>query len=307
MIPLIVLSISITFFMIRLAPGDPILYLLSDPEAPAGYAKELRAAHGLDKPLHVQFILYIKNIVTGNLGYSFFYNLPVERLIFSKIAATLLLTVTSFFISLIFGVVFGIIASKNPYSTSDNVVTTSSMIVWAMPSFWVAMVLIIIFSVKFDLFPIGGMYTPGGNRGIIDVLYHLVLPAISLGIGGLAGYTRMTRANMLEELDKDYIIFAWSKGCSERTVYFRHAFRNALLPIVTSLGLRLRGLFTGAALTEIVFGWPGIGSLINESIFRRDYYLISAIFIMISLLTMVGTLISDIAYAYVDPRIRFEK
>ena len=122
----------------------------------------------------------------------------------------------------------------------------------------------------------------------------------------MAGYTRLTRANMLEEMGKDYITFAWSKGCSEGTVYFKHAFRNALLPLVTALGLRLRSLFTGAALTEIVFGWPGIGRLLNESIFRRDYYMITSIFIMISIVTMLSNLLADIMYAYVDPRIRYE-
>ena len=304
-IPLILITISINFVLIRLAPGDPIDMLLSDPDAPSGYADELRAAHGLDKPIPTQFIIYMRKVITGDFGYSFFYNLPVVNIILERLAATLVLTLTAFIISLVLGILFGIVASINPYSMADNILSTTSMIVWAMPSFWVAMLLIIIFSVRLDLFPITGMISPGATNRTLDILYHLVLPATALGIGGMAEYTRMTRANMLEEMGKDYITFAWSKGCTEKTVYFRHAFRNALLPVVTSLGLRLRFLFSGAALTEIVFGWPGIGRLLNESIFRRDYYMITSIFIMISLITLFSSLLADIMYSYADPRIRY--
>jgi len=305
MIPLIIISITINFVLIRLAPGDPIQYLMSDPDAPSGYIDELRAAHGLDKPIHIQFIVYMRKVFTGDLGYSFFFNQPVIGIILERIQATLLLTVTAFLISLVFGVLFGIIASKKPYSITDTGISVSSMIVWAMPSFWVAMLLIVIFAVKIPIFPIGGMQTPAGGGDLQDILWHLVLPASALGLGGMAGYTRLIRANMLEEMGKDYIIYAWSKGLSERSVYYGHAFRNVLLPMVTSVGLRLRFLFTGAALTEIVFGWPGIGRLLNESIFRRDYYMISSIFVMIAIVTMLSNLLADIMYAYVDPRIRY--
>jgi len=305
MIPLIIISITINFVLIRMAPGDPIQYLMSDPDAPAAYIDELRAAHGLDKPIHIQFIIYMRKVFTGDLGYSFFFNQPVIGIILERIQATLLLTVTAFLISLVFGVTFGVIASKKPYSLTDTSLSISSMIVWAMPSFWVAMLLIVIFAVKIPIFPIGGMQTPAGGGDLQDILWHLVLPASALGLGGMAGYTRLIRANMLEEMGKDYIIYAWSKGLSERSVYYGHAFRNVLLPMVTSIGLRLRFLFTGAALTEIVFGWPGIGRLLNESIFRRDYYMISSIFVMIAIVTMLSNLLADVMYAYIDPRIRY--
>ena len=306
-IPLLLISITINFALIRMAPGDPIQYLMSDAEAPAGYIKELREAHGLDQPLYIQYIKYMRKVITGDFGYSFFYNQPVLGIIISRMQSTLFLTITAFMMSLVFGVLFGVIASKNPYSLTDTGISVSSMIVWAMPSFWVAMLLIVLFAVVFPIFPIGGLQTPATGGDIYDILWHLVLPASALGLGGMAGYTRLIRANMLEEMDKDYIIYAWSKGLSENSVYFGHAFRNALLPIVTSVGLRLRFLFTGAALTEIVFAWPGIGRLLNESIFRRDYYMITCIFIMIAIVTMLSNLLADVLYAYVDPRISYQK
>jgi peptide/nickel transport system permease protein len=304
-IPLLFIAISINFALIRLAPGDPIDYLLSDPDAPAGYAEELRKLHGLDKPIHIQYIIYIKKALTGDLGYSFFFNRPVASLVFERLGATLLLTISAFIISLIVGIAFGFFSSKKPYSITDNLLSTSSMVIWSMPSFWVAMVFIIIFSVKLDIFPISGMQTIGAENKISDIIYHLFLPAMALGLSGMAGYFRLTRASMLEELDKDYVTLAWSKGLTENQVYFKHAFRNALLPTVTAVGLRLRFLFTGAALTEIVFAWPGIGRLLNESIFRRDYYMITSIFIMVSSVILLSSLLADIMYAFVDPRIRY--
>lgn len=304
-IPLLFIAISINFTLIRLAPGDPIDYLLSDPDAPAGYAEELRKIHGLDKPIHIQYIIYIKKALTGDLGYSFFFNRPVATLIYERLGATLLLTISAFIISLIVGIAFGFFSSKKPYSITDNLLSTSSMVIWSMPSFWVAMVFIIIFSVKLDIFPISGMQSIGAENKISDIIYHLFLPAMALGLSGMAGYFRLTRASMLEELDKDYVTLAWSKGLTENQVYFKHAFRNALLPTVTAVGLRLRFLFTGAALTEIVFAWPGIGRLLNESIFRRDYYMITSIFIMVSSVILLSSLLSDIMYAFVDPRIRY--
>ena len=303
--PLLFIAISINFVLIRLAPGDPIDYLLSDPDAPVGYAEELKKIHGLDKPIHIQFIIYMKKALTGDLGYSFFFNRPVSELIFERLGATLLLTVSAFIISLILGVVFGLFASKTPYSLLDSLLSTISMVIWSMPSFWVAMVFIIIFSIKLNIFPIFGMQNINPENKILDILWHLFLPAMALGLSGMAGYFRLTRASMLEELDKDYITLAWSKGLSEKKVYTQHALRNALLPIVTTIGLRLRFLFTGATLTEIVFAWPGIGRLLNESIFRRDYYMITSIFIMISVVILISSLISDIIYTFVDPRVRY--
>ena len=310
-IPLIFLIIVVNFAIIHLAPGDPVDFMVSGMEAvglPPGYLEELRAKFGLDKPLHEQLLIYIYNVLRGDLGYSFIFRRPVLDIILSALGSTLLLTVTGFLISITLGIFIGIKCAEKPYSVFDNVASTSSLLIWSMPLFWLGMMLLLVFALYLGYFPAGGMYDvhATGYQRTLSVIRHLTLPAVCLGLGQFAVMTRFTRASMLEVLRSDYITTAWSKGCSPRTVYYRHAFRNALLPITTLLALRIRGLFMGSVVVETVFSWPGLGGLLYDSIMRRDFTLIMAIFIVYALLTIVSTLLSDLVYGYLDPRIRLE-
>ncbi|MBQ03939.1 hypothetical protein CL673_04400 [Candidatus Bathyarchaeota archaeon] len=307
-IPLIFIIITINFVIMQLAPGDPVDFLVSGLEGvPSGYLDMVKAKYGFDKPMHEQLIIYMSNLLRGEFGFSFYFQQPVIKTMIPALRNTLLLTGTSLIIELS-GIILGIIASKKVYSLTDNVITVSTLVTFNMPYFWLAILFLLIFGLHLGLFPITGMYTIGttGMEKIYSMMWHLVLPATCLSIGRIALYTRYTRASMLEVLKLDYITTAWAKGCSERTILFRHAFRNALIPIVTVITLRLRMLFTGAVLVETVFAWPGMGRLIYDSIFRRDYNVIMANFLVIAIITILLNILADIIYAYVDPRVRYQ-
>ena len=307
-IPLIFIIMAMNFVVMHMAPGDPVDFLVSGLE---GASKEfldmVKAKYGFDKPVHEQFIIYMSNILKGDFGYSFYFHQPVLKVLLPRLRNTLLLTSTSMLIELT-GIIFGVIASKKVYSRTDNLITVISLVTFNMPYFWLAMLLIMFFSVGLHWFPVVGMSDIGlqGFERVVSTLHHLVLPAVCLSIGRIALYTRYTRASMLEILQSDYITTAWAKGCDEKTVMYKHAFRNALIPIITVIALRLRLLFTGAVLVETVFSWPGIGRIIFDSISRRDYNVLMANFLLLSGLTIVFNLFADIAYAYVDPRVRYK-
>jgi len=298
---------TLNFGIMHLAPGDPVDFLVSGLEgASKEFIQLLKAKYGFDKPVYEQFIIYINNILHGNFGYSFYFHQPVLKILMSRLRNTLLLTSASMVIELS-GIILGVIASRKVYSFTDNVITITSLITFNMPYFWMAMIFIILFGLRLRWFPIMGMYTIGtsGFDRTISILWHLVLPAACLSLGRIALYSRYTRASMLEILQLDYITTAWAKGCDEKTVLYKHAFRNALIPIVTIIALRLRLLFTGAILVETVFAWPGIGRIIFDSILRRDYNVLMANFLILSVITILFNLLADIAYAYVDPRVRY--
>lgn len=306
---LIMLIMMLTFLIVQSAPGDPVMYLVSGLEhAPPGFIEAKRAELGLDKPIYERMIIYIRDIFTGNFGYSFIYGSAVSEVILAKLKNTLILTVTALLIEVLAGTVLGIIAARRRYSVVDAAISVSALAFWSMPFFWMAILAILMFAFYIPIFPIGGMITPGttGMNAYPDIAWHLFLPATVLGLGRLGLYTRMTRASILEVMHQDYILTAWSKGCDERTVLFKHALRNALLPLVTLLGLRMGNLFMGAVLVEIVFGWPGMGTLIYDAIFTRDYAIVQLSFLMISIVTVLANLGADIVYAIVDPRIRYK-
>lgn len=307
-VPLVLAIICVNFAIMHIAPGDPVDFLVSGMEgASSEYIRMLKAKYGFDKPLIEQLMIYLLNILRGEFGYSFYYHDSVLNVIMSRLSATLLLTIASLTIELV-GIYLGVLASKKPYSLTDNAVTVLTLVTFNMPYFWLGMILILFFGLYLGVFPIAGMSTIGatGLDYYASVLWHLTLPAATLGLGRLALYTRYTRASMLEVLREDYITTAWAKGCSERSVYYKHALRNALIPIVTIVMLRMPMLFTGATLVETVFGWPGLGRLFYEAIFRRDFNLLMAEFIIVSVLTISFNLLADICYAYLDPKVRYK-
>jgi len=292
----------------HLAPGDPVDFLISGLEgATLEYVKMIKEKYGFNKPIYEQFIIYISKLIKGDFGYSFYFHQPVMKVLLPRLRNTLILTSTSMLVELT-GIILGIIASKKVYSLTDNIITISSLITFNMPYFWLAIMFMLIFGLYLKIFPITGMFTIGttGFQKNISILWHLVLPVACLSLGRLALYTRYTRASMLEILRLDYITTAWAKGCDEKTVLYKHAFRNALIPIVTIIALRMRLLFTGAVLVETVFAWPGLGRAVYDAILRRDYNLLMANFLILSILTIVFNLLADIVYAYVDPRVRYK-
>jgi peptide/nickel transport system permease protein len=305
-VPLILGVVIIIFLLVHMAPGDPT-YILVGEISDEEFIRAARARLGLDKPLHEQFLIYIYNVLRGDLGYSYLRSTTVSSLVLSRIPATLLLVLTAMFISALIGIILGAIAAARK-GVIDLSLSMLSLVGISIPYFWLAQILLIVFAVTLGLFPIGGMISIRENyqgiQYILDVMHHLALPATTLAIFNIAYTTKITRGSVLEALTQDYIITARSKGIPERRVIFKHALRNALIPVVTYTGLNTGALLVGAILTETVFSWPGMGSLLYDSIRLRDYPVILGIFIYGSIMVITANMIVDILYGILDPRVR---
>ena len=306
---LLLAVVILNFILIQMAPGDAALVLASqtgsgDPE----YLARLRAGYGLDRPLVVQLLTYIWNVVQLDLGESFFYERPVLDVIMGRMWPTLLLAGSALTLALTVGVLLGVYTARRPESPFSHGVTIMSLVGYALPVFWTGIMLIILFASKFQILPVSGMedlrYKGGWFGERLDNLEHLVLPAVTLAIIYLAYYSRLARASMLEVLESDYIRTARAKGANERTVVYKHALRNALIPIVTFAGLQFGALFSGAVLVETVFNWPGLGRMAFESILRRDTPLMLGLLLVSAAMVIVANLITDLVYRLIDPRIR---
>lgn len=297
------------FFLVRAAPGDPAEILAglsggSDPETLA----RLRVEFGLDQPVAVQLFNYLKGIATLDLGFSFRQQEPVTRLILAHLPSTLLLTGTAFSLALAVGVTLGVQAALRVGRASDALISTAALLMYAIPSFWTGLMLILVFSVHLQWLPSFGYESVGaGLHGIahaLDVGKHLLLPAVTLGLFYAAIYTRLARASVLEVSHMDFVKTARAKGLPERTVIRRHLLRNALLPILTFAGMHAGGLIGGSVLIETVFAWPGIGRLAFDALTQRDYSVLLGVFFMASVVVVVVNLATDILYSFVDPRIQ---
>jgi peptide/nickel transport system permease protein len=311
LLPIVFVIVVVNFFLIRLAPGDPIAYIIGDAAVSPESVAELRSKLGLDDPLLRQLLIYLGNLAQGDFGYSFVSRQPVIEVILARLPATLLLMITQYVLAIVAGLMLGVISARRQGSALDTAVTMISVVGYAMPVFWLGQMLMLIFANKLGWFPAQGMlslrYDLGPFAKALDIAHHLVLPAITLAFFNLALITRLTRANMLQVLRLEYVVFARSKGLGERTVVYKHALRNAVLPVVTIIGMNFKTLITGAVLTETVFAWPGLGRLTYDAIYARDYPVLMAMFIFVGLLVVIANLITDIAYASLDPRIRFRK
>ena len=298
----------VTFVLIHIAPGDPI-YTLAGDGGDEAYYTQMRALYGLDRPLPEQLLRYILEVLRGDLGYSFTYQQPVLQVILDRIPATLLLMGAALTFSTTVGILLGVVASVRPRTPTDYSISVITLAFFAMPVFWLGQLMIILFAVVFKVFPVQGMvsvreeYT--GWRHVLDVAYHLVLPALTLGLVQLAQTARLTRTSLREVLQEDFVRTARSKGLRERHVIMRHALRNALLPVVTVLGGQIGVLLTGAALTETIFAWPGLGRLLLDATLARDYPVLMGIFILVAITVVVANLITDLVYTLLDPRVRF--
>ena len=308
-VPTLLLGIIVfTFVLIHVAPGDPIVALAGE-YGNAAYYEEMRAKFGLDRPLSEQLFIYLNNLLHGDLGYAYTYGQPVVQVILGRLPTTLLLMGTAFLLATIIGLGLGVLAAHRPYTFSDSSIMLLSLVGYALPVFWLAQLLIYVLALQMGWFPIHGMtsarerYT--GFRLALDVGHHLVLPATALAVQQIALMSRLTRAGMLEALSEPYVLSARARGFVERRVLTRHALRNALLPVVTVLGGRIGFLFAGAVLTESVFAWPGLGRLLLDATLARDYPILMGLFILISVTVILANLVTDLVYAWLDPRISY--
>jgi peptide/nickel transport system permease protein len=306
---LLLAVIVLNFTLIHIAPGDAVTALVGDmggatPELIA----RIRADYGLDQSFPVQLLRYISRMARGDLGLSLTYNLPVIKLILDHLPATLLLVLTAFVLAVFFGTILGIIAAQRPNSLFNHFVTVFSLSGYAAPVFWTGLMLLIAFSYFFPIFPTSGMKSVGFRGTILggtwDIFKHLVLPAVTLASIYLAVYSRLARASMLDVLGADYIRTARSKGLSNRVVVYKHALKNALLPVVTMAGMQFAQLIAGAVVVETVFSWPGIGQLALNAILRRDQPLLLGILFFSTLMVVAANLLVDFAYRVLDPRIK---
>lgn len=315
-IPLLLGILTLIFFIIHIAPGDPTARFFNPNVSPEVIA-QMRRNLGLDQPLHIQYFRWLSAFLRGDFGYSFGQMRPISEILPETLWNTVQLTGVSLIVIFIVGMLVGIVQAVRQYSATDNVATVVALFFYSMPSFWFALMLILVFSLKASQwgwaiqFPasqmtsVGAEFLPWGER-VWDRVMHLILPATALGIGSAAGVARYMRGSMLEVIHQDFIRTARAKGLSERTVIFKHALRNALIPIITLLGLYLPFLLSGAVLVETIFAWPGMGRLIVDAIFQRDYPLVMATSFVIAAIVVLGNLIADVLYAVVDPRIRAE-
>jgi len=291
-----------------MAEGDAVDVLAGEAgSATPEYMAELRAKFGLDQPLPVQLLVYLKNIISLDLGYSFRHDMPVSVLIVDRFWPTLLLMVSTIILAVLFGILLGLLAAINLNTWKDAVISVFALITYATPLFWVGLMMIVVFSINLRWFPTSGMeniaaFYEGFDR-FVDITRHLVLPTITLSLFYLALYTRLMRASMLEQYGQDYVVTARAKGLPERRITFGHVLRNALLPVVTMAGVQVGALIGGSVIVESVFAWPGLGMLAFESLFARDLNLLLGIFLISSVLVVVVNLIVDVIYCFLDPRI----
>lgn len=310
-VPVVLGVVTLCFLLLQLAPGDLATVLAGESGgATASYIDELRVRYGLDKPVYVQLLVYIKNVAFLDLGFSYRHSMPVIQLLLERLWPTLLLMGATLALSVGLGVFSGLFAALWVNTWKDHVISVAAIIAYATPLFWVGLMLILMFSVGFDLFPTSGMedvvqFYEGWHR-VVDIAHHLVLPAITLSLFYLALYARLMRATMLEQRGLDYVTTARAKGLTDSQITFRHVLRNALLPVVTVAGVNFGGLLGGSVVVESVFGWPGLGQLAFDALFSRDYNLLLGIFFLSSCLVVAVNLIVDIVYVFLDPRIKVQ-
>jgi peptide/nickel transport system permease protein len=305
----VVVGIAIVnFFLLRLAPGDAAQVLAGEAgSATPEYLTALRKQFGLDQPLPVQFALYLRNLLTLNLGFSFRQGLPVLELITQRLPATLLLMGSSITLALVAGSALGIAAARNAGRAADTLISAVALLFYATPVFWTGIMLIVVFSVWLDWLPVGGMSSiERGYTGLAylkDIAQHLVLPATTLGLFFLAVYTRLMRAAMIDVQRQDFVRTAVAKGIRPGRIAYRHVLRNALLPVLTMLGVQVGSVLGGGVLVETVFSWPGLGRLAFEALFQRDLNLLLGILLCSSVVVVVANAVIDFLYTVLDPRI----
>lgn len=297
----------LTYILINLAPGDPVEMMLNPDQAMQlgpEWVELRRHQLGLDKPIVVRYFLWLREAATGNLGYSYTDGRPVMEKLVERLGATLRLVVVAAAVSVVAGTAVGVLSALRRYSLIDYLATFLTLSSISVPTFFLALAAIYMFAVRIRWFPTSGMFTLGVPPSLTDALWHLVLPALILGMDRAGQIVRYTRSSVLECLRQDYIRTARAKGLSERVVIYRHALRNALLPVVTIIGLNIPSFIAGSVIVEQIFQWPGMGTMALTAILLRDYPVLMGFNLVIATAVLVSNMLTDLAYALVDPRIR---
>jgi peptide/nickel transport system permease protein len=303
LIPVLIGITFLVFLILHLSPGDPALIILG-PKATATSLAQLRHELGLDQPFLVQYFRWIGNILQGDWGRSIQMKREVLPLLLQRFQATAFLTLLATLFAVVFGILVGITSATRQYSLWDRISMVGVLVGFSIPVFWLGIMLQILFSLVLNLLPVSGMQSPG-ETGFLDLLKHSILPAITLATGATVIIARMTRSSMLEVLSQDYIRTAHAKGVREKWVIYKHALRNALISVITVIGLQVGYLLGGDILVEIVFSWPGIGLLMMNGIMARDFPIVQGAVLLVASSYVIVNLIVDLLYAYVDPRIHY--
>ena len=308
-LPLLLAVVVFNFILLKLAPGDAAEVLAGESGASTPeYLAELRARFGLDRPFHIQLGNYVWKLAQLDLGYSFRHNQSVLQLILGRLPATLLLMASGLLVAVTLGGWLGVMASRKVNSLRDNLISLFAMLAFATPVFWMGLMMIVLFSVHLGWLPSSGMESiAAGHQGltrVLDVARHMIMPVATLSLFYVALYTRIMRASMLEVFNQDYVTTARAKGLSEQRITLRHVLRNALLPVVTLVGVQIGGMLGGSVLVETVFSWPGLGRLAFEAVFQRDLNLLLGILLLCSFVVILANIAVDLAYSWLDPRIR---
>ena len=303
-VPLLIGVSIIAFAMMHLAPGGPLAVYTLNPTITAQDIERIKAIFGLDQPIHIQYAKWAWGMFTGNWGNTFFGGRPVLHVILERVPATFLLMGSGMSLAIIIGMFIGILGAVKRYSIFDYLATTGAMVALSFPTFWFGLMTIFIFSLKLGLLPSGGMYTLGGDEEILDLLRHMVLPTVVLALVLVAQWSRYTRSSFLEVIHQDYIRTARSKGLTGRRILFRHAFPNAMAPLIALAGIQLPWLFSGALVTETIFGWPGMGRLFVDALTMKEYPVLMGMVMITAFAVIVGNLLADVINAMIDPRIR---
>ncbi len=309
-LPLLAVVVTLLFLMVELAPGNAADKYFT-PETPQEVRELIEKKWGLDQPAPVRYVRMMRNLLTGDFGRSISQERPVMTLIAEALPNTILLASVTLFMVFITGVTIGVIQAARKHTWTDNALSAGSLFLYSMPDFWLGLMLMLIFSLKLGWLPSSGMVDPvmyarmPPMAQLVDRIEHLILPGVVLGLAYAGGIARYMRSSMLEVVGQDYVRTARAKGLSERVVLLRHALRNALIPIVTLIGLSLPGLFSGAVVAETIFAWPGMGRQIVAAIFNQDLPVLTACFFFFALMVVIGNLVADLLYAVVDRRIRY--
>ena len=297
----------LAYFILNLAPGSPLDAMLVDPRITAAELERKRIALGLDKPVIIQYFNWLKMLLQGDLGFSYSTQRPVADMILERLPATATLAGASMIFSLLIAIPLGIFAATKPNSKRDYISGGISMLMMATPNFFVGLVFIYFFAIVFQILPSGGMYSSaGGAKTFADLAKHMIMPCMVLSFQQIGNWVRHMRSGMLEVLQEDYIRTARSKGLKQKLVIIKHGLKNALIPVITIIGMSIPSLVGGAVVTEQVFGWPGVGSLMVTAIEARDYPVIMGVTVMIAVAVLLANILTDLAYGLVDPRISYK-
>ncbi len=306
-IPLLLGITVISFLIMKLTPGDPVSLMSMSPHITPADLERMRHNFGFDQPIYIQYFKWLSALIRGDWGISLERGRPVIDIIAGRLPNTLQLMAVSFAISVALAIPIGILSATKRYSWFDYSATSLSFFGISMPVFWFGLILIVVFAVKLHILPSAGMMSVGADStDFIDRIRHLILPSVVLSLGGIAGWSRYMRSSMLEVVRQDYIRTARAKGLAEKVVIYKHALKNAMIPVITVMALEIPGFFTGAVVTETIFAWPGMGRLYYDSVMSRDYTVLMAILTIGAGLVVIFNLIADIAYAFFDPRIKYD-